>query len=244
MREIIFDTETTGIGHQEGHRIIEIGAIEMFDRIPTGRTFHKYLDPEDKDVEEGAFKVHGLSNERLKGEPFFRDILDEFLEFFGEGTLVAHNAPFDIGFFNAELARVSHPPIDPERVIDTLAIARKKFPGAKNSLDMLCSRFGVSNAHRKLHGALLDSELLADVYIELTGGKQVTLGLDDAAASNAQQASSTQQAMEHAPQRQRPQALQSKLRENDLEAHERLLKTMKNTPLWRKWQELEAQSKN
>lgn len=245
MREIIFDTETTGIGHQEGHRIIEIGAIEMVDRIPTGRTFHKYLDPEDKEVEPGAFNVHGLSNERLKGEPFFRDILPEFLEFFGEGILVAHNASFDIGFFNAELDRVEQPPIDPERVVDTLAIARRKFPGGKNSLDNLCSRFGISNAHRKLHGALLDSELLADVYIELTGGKQVALGLDDTPpASSSAIKSASPEKLEHPPQRQRPIPLPHRLKPADFEAHEALLSKMKATPLWRKWQELEVNSKS
>ena len=178
MREIIFDTETTGLSPEQGDRIIEIGAIEMVNRFPTGKTYHQYLHPGDRAIHPDAQNVHGISIEDLADKPSFSDVLDEFLAFFGEGQLIAHNAKFDMGFINAELKRLNQPTIENDRVIDTLVIARRKYPGARNSLDALCDRFGISNAHRTLHGALLDSELLADVYIELTGGRQAGFSLD------------------------------------------------------------------
>ncbi len=234
MREIIFDTETTGISSRDGHRIIEIGAIEMIDRFPTGKTFHEYLNPEDMEVEQGAFEVHGISTEQLKDKPFFRDILPKFLEFFAEGTLIAHNAPFDIGFFNAELARLNEPAIDPNRVVDTLAIARRKFPGAKNSLDALCSRFNISNEHRVLHGALLDSELLAEVYIELTGGKQVGLQLESAEAGPS--VSRNAQGLEnHPPQRRRKKPLHRAVSEEENKAHQTMIEQLGDQAVWNKW---------
>ena len=164
MREIIFDTETTGLSPENGDRIIEIGAIELVNRFPTGNTFHEYLHPGDQEIHPDAERIHGISMAQLEGKPSFADILPKFLAFFETGTLIAHNAKFDVGFFDAELRRVNQAPIDVTRVVDTLAIAKRKFPGARNSLDALCDRFGISRASRTLHGALLDSELLADVY--------------------------------------------------------------------------------
>ncbi|MEL7430773.1 MAG: DNA polymerase III subunit epsilon, partial [Pseudomonadota bacterium] len=178
MREIIFDTETTGLSAKDGDRVIEIGAVEMINRFPTGKTFHRFINPEGRDVHPDALNVHGISNEFLSDKPRFADIIDDFVEFFSNGHLVAHNAEFDVGFLNAELARIGRPGINPDRVIDTLKIARRKFPGQRNSLDVLCTRFAVDNSRREKHGALLDSELLAEVYIELLGGKQATLVLD------------------------------------------------------------------
>ncbi len=240
MREIIFDTETTGISHREGHRIIEIGAIELVNRFPTGRTFHEYIKPDNKEIEKGAFEIHGISTEQLKDKPLFKDILPKFLEFFDEGMLIAHNASFDVGFINAELKRLDHPPLDNNRVIDTLAIARRKFPGAKNSLDALCSRFGISNTHRTLHGALLDSELLTEVYIELIGGKQAGLNLHE---SNEEEnpSASEGQSTSH-PTQQRPIALADRLSSKEEEAHAQMIENMGEGAVWNKWQQLDAKS--
>jgi DNA polymerase III subunit epsilon len=179
MREIIFDTETTGLSPREGHRLVEIGCIEVINRFPTGQIFHKYLNP-DRDMPFEAFEIHGLSSEFLKDKPLFADVADEFEAFIEGAQLVAHNAGFDIGFINAEFARVGKPPIAMDRVVDTVILARRKFPGAKASLDALCARFGVDNSKRTKHGALLDAEILAEVYSELLGGKQSALILDQA----------------------------------------------------------------
>ncbi|MCB1737177.1 MAG: DNA polymerase III subunit epsilon [Gammaproteobacteria bacterium] len=179
MRQIVCDTETTGLEHADGHRIIEIGAVEVVNRRPTGRTYHQYLQP-DRKIDAGAIEVHGITNEFLKDKPRFADVVDEFLAFFDGAELVIHNAPFDVGFFNAELARLNGGlgRID-ERcsILDTLAMARQMHPGQRNTLDALCKRYGIDNSHRDLHGALLDSEILADVYLAMTGG-QVDLSLD------------------------------------------------------------------
>ncbi|MGB3723235.1 MAG: DNA polymerase III subunit epsilon [Pacificimonas sp.] len=172
MREIIFDTETTGLSPDNGDRICEIGAVEMVELMPTGRTYHVLINPE-RDMPAEAEKVHGHSNADLADKPKFRDIVDDFIAFIGDDAkLVAHNANFDMSFVNAELVRVGRPKLPERRVVDTLALARKKFPGAKLSLDALCSRFGIDLSRRVKHGALLDSELLADVYVELLGGRQ------------------------------------------------------------------------
>ncbi|MGB0513881.1 MAG: DNA polymerase III subunit epsilon [Wenzhouxiangellaceae bacterium] len=178
MRQIVLDTETTGLEPEEGHRIIEIGCLELIDRQLTGRQFHKYINP-DRSVEEGALEVHGLSDEFLSDQPRFGEVVDEFIEFIHGAELIIHNAAFDVGFLDSELAR-----IDPRRriadlaqVLDTLELARELHPGQRNSLDALCKRYEVDNSNRTLHGALLDSELLADVYLLMTGG-QVSLGLD------------------------------------------------------------------
>ena len=239
MREIIFDTETTGISHREGHRIIEIGAIELVNRFPTGRTFHEFIKPDDKEVEKGAFEVHGISTEQLKDKPLFKDILPGLLDFFSEGMLIAHNAPFDVGFINAELKRLDHPPMDNNRVIDTLAIARRKFPGAKNSLDALCSRFGISNSHRSLHGALLDSELLTEVYIELIGGKQAGFNLHESSdEENSPQ--SAGQLIEQSPRQQRKTALASRLSSEEKKAHDLMVENLGESAVWNKWQQLNS----
>lgn len=176
MREIIFDTETTGFDPANGDRMVEIGCIEMVNRVATGRDFHAYFNPE-RDMPAAAEKVHGLSSSFLAEKPLFRDSAAALLEFLGDANLVAHNAQFDFGFLNAELAACGMTEISLDRMIDTLAIARKRHPGAKHTLDALCSRYGVDRSHRVLHGALLDAELLAQVYVELTGGRQIGLGL-------------------------------------------------------------------
>ncbi len=178
MRHLILDTETTGLSAKDGHRIIEIGAIEMVNLSVTGRSLHLYINPE-RDIDIGAQEIHGLSSEFLADKPVFADILAEFTDFIGNDLLVIHNAPFDIGFLNAEFARCGRPPLSADRVIDTLTLAREKYPGAQASLDALCRRFAVDNTHRDLHGALIDADLLAAVFVELKGGRQPGLQLDD-----------------------------------------------------------------
>jgi len=178
MREVIFDTETTGLDPRTGDRMVEIGCVEMIGRVETGRTFHAYFNPE-RDMPIEAERVHGLSIEFLATKPRFAETADELLEFLGDAPLVAHNAGFDFGFLNNELERCGRAPIDLARMVDTVALARKKHPGAKNSLDALCTRYGIDRSHRVKHGALLDAELLAQVYVELTGGRQIGLGLAD-----------------------------------------------------------------
>lgn len=175
VREIVFDTETTGLSPDKGDRLVEIGAVELINHLPTGKTYHQYINPE-RDVPEEVVKVHGLTEEFLKGYPNFAEIAGEFREFVGEdGILVAHNAPFDMGFINFEYKKLGYEPYSDERVIDTLEIARKMFPGAKNSLDALCKRFNVDNSNRTLHGALIDADLLAKVYLELLGGEEPSM---------------------------------------------------------------------
>ena len=176
MREIVLDTETTGLSTDNGDRIVEIGCVELINHVPSNNTYQVYLNPE-KDMDPGAEKVHGLTNEFLLDKPKFIEIADSFLEFIGDSNLIAHNADFDINFLNSELVRAKKEKINNDRVVDTLKIARSKFPGARNSLDALCKRFFVDNSNRSLHGALLDSELLAEVYLELVGGKEPDLEL-------------------------------------------------------------------
>ena len=176
MREIVLDTETTGLSPDNGDRIVEIGCVELINHVPTNNTYQVYLNPE-KDMDPGAEKVHGLTNEFLLDKPKFIEIADSFLDFIGDSKLIAHNADFDINFLNSELVRAKKDKINNDRVVDTLKIARSKFPGARNSLDALCKRFFVDNSNRSLHGALLDSELLAEVYLELVGGKEPDLEL-------------------------------------------------------------------
>ena len=182
MREIVFDTETTGLDPYQGHRLLEIGCIELVNRFPAGRTFHRYLNPE-RDVPAEAFAIHGLSYDFLKSKPVFADIVADLLDFVGDAPLIAHNASFDLGFLNAELERVKLAAIPRDRLIDTLLLARRKYPGGSNRLDDLCSRFGIDNSRRTKHGALLDAELLAEVYLELIGARQAQLGLVTAVAS-------------------------------------------------------------
>lgn len=174
MREIIFDTETTGLDPKGGDRLVEIGCLELVNHIPTGRTYHVYINPE-RPVPVEAINVHGLDDKFLSDKPVFAAVAKDFAEFIGDATLIAHNASFDIGFINAEFARVGAPPVPDERVVDTLILARRKHPGQQNSLDALCSRYQIDTSRRVFHGALLDAELLAEVYTELTGGRQAAL---------------------------------------------------------------------
>jgi DNA polymerase-3 subunit epsilon len=178
VREIVLDTETTGLDPSNGHRLIEIGCIELVNRFPTGRTFHRYVNP-DRDVPAEAIAVHGITAEFLKDKPGFAAIADELLVFLGDAPLVIHNAMFDLGFINAELERAARPRLARERLVDTLLLARRKYPGGPNRLDDLCARYAIDNSRRAKHGALLDAELLAEVYIELIGARQATLILVD-----------------------------------------------------------------
>lgn len=223
-REIIFDTETTGMDPFKGDRIVEIGCIELDNLVPTGRTFHKYINPE-RDVPADAVAVHGITNEFLVGKPLFVDIAAELNDFFGDAVLVAHNAGFDMKFVNWELGQCGYRPIDNSRVVDTLQIARRQAPGAPASLDALCKRFGIDNSNRKFHGALLDAQLLAEVYLELRGGRQQGLSLGDT-TSEADMAAS------QAPRQQRTARVFAG-NEAELAAHAEFLKQIKD-PLWNK----------
>lgn len=230
MREIIFDTETTGLDNRLD-RVIEIGGIELDNHFPTGRTFHVYINPGDRKVHPDALAVHGISDESLKDKPGFAEIVDELLGFFGDARWVAHNATFDMGFINAELARLGLPAITNDLVTDTLALARRKHPMGPNSLDALCRRYGVDNSHRTKHGALLDSELLAEVYIELIGGRQTALGL--ASADGGDRAMEADDIVIAASQRPRP--LGSRLSVVEVEAHAALVAKMGEKAIWAKY---------
>ena len=209
MREIVLDTETTGISPRDGHRIIEIGALELMYHLPTGKQLHIYINPE-RDIDQGAVAVHGLTSEFLSDKPVSASIVDEFLEFIGDAPLVIHNASFDMGFVNAELEKIQRPVLPMDRAIDTLTMARRKFPGAQANLDALCRRFEIDNSHRDLHGALIDADLLAGVYVELLGGRQPGLSLTTEANSQSQtslkhaDASASALTINSAPVRMRP----------------------------------------
>ena len=222
MREVVLDTETTGLDPSAGHRIVEVGAVELVNHIPSGRRFQRYLDPE-RDMPEGAERVHGLTREFLAKQRRFVDEVDAILEFIGGAKLVMHNAPFDLGFLNAELERIGKPPIPAERTVDTLAIARRKYPGAPASLDALCKRFGIDRSAREKHGALLDSELLTDVYLELTGGRQPALSLQQAPPP-AGVAPASAPARARTPRPHAPT-------EEEASAHAAFVATLK-TPIW------------
>lgn len=227
LREIVFDTETTGIDPLKGDRIVEFGALELVNHIPTGRSLHLYINPE-RDVPAEVVAVHGLTTEFLADKPIFAEVVDEILTFIEDSTLVAHNANFDMMFLNAECARLGFPRIDKKRVVDTLAIARQKFPGAPASLDALCKRFNIDNSGRTLHGALLDSELLADVYLELLGGRQTAFELGLSLGGNSQTAAENDDQKTTRPVRNFavPAA--------ELEAHAKSLEKVKNA-LWQKF---------
>ncbi|WP_208435504.1 DNA polymerase III subunit epsilon [Bartonella phoceensis] len=228
MREIIFDTETTGLD-KEKDRIIEIGCVEMINRYLTGRRFHVYLNPQGVIIPDEVVAIHGLTNERLKNEKNFGDIADEFLEFIDGATMIAHNASFDVGFLNAELGRINKPLISVDNILDTLAIARRKFPMGPNSLDILCKRFGIDNSHRILHGALLDAEILADVYIELIGGKQGVLGFNN--RDNVDNNTWNDKSGLY-PVKLRPQALPSRLSTQERNMHADFINKMGEKALW------------
>jgi DNA polymerase III subunit epsilon len=189
-RSILFDTETTGLEPSQGHRVIEIAALELINDLPTGRHFHRLIDP-GRDIPGDATRIHGITIQHLRGKPRFADIAEDLLAFFGEDRLVAHNAPFDFAFLDAEFAALSRPRLDPGRMIDTLVLAKTRFPGLPNSLDALCRRFGIDLSARTTHNALLDCKLLAEVYVELTGGRQRGLSLGAATESGAPVASYT-----------------------------------------------------
>jgi DNA polymerase-3 subunit epsilon len=225
LREIVLDTETTGLDPNAGHRLIELGCVELVNHIPSGQTFHHYLDPE-RDVPADAERVHGLSTAFLKGKPLFTAIVEDFIAFIGEAPLIIHNASFDLGFLNAELIRAGKSPIGLDRVIDTLALARRKHPGAQNSLDALCKRFRIDNSGRKKHGALLDSELLAEVYLKLIGGHQAKLDLD------ARNPSSLLNGPKRVRVSPRPVPLATRLTQAEITAHEAFVAGLTN-PLWR-----------
>lgn len=228
-REIILDTETTGISPAEGHRIVEIGAIELLNHVPTGRTFHVYINPE-RDMPKEAEAVHGLSSAFLKDKPVFKTIAQEFIDFVSDAVLVIHNASFDMGFINAELSYLDRPPIDMGQVVDTLAIARRKHPMASNSLDALCKRYGIDNSKRTKHGALLDAELLADVYIELLGGRQTALNLVGS-GQVTERISVSVTAITNAVQ-PRPMPLAPRLSEAERQAHQALVESLGPAALW------------
>jgi DNA polymerase III subunit epsilon len=227
MREIVLDTETTGIDPQKGHRIVEIGAIELLNHMPTGKFFHSYLNPQ-RDMPKEAEAVHGLSAEFLKDKPGFEEVAEDFLGFVADSPLVIHNAAFDIGFLNAELGYIHKSQLEWDRIVDTLALARKKFPMAANSLDALCKRFGVDASRRTKHGALLDSELLAEVYLELVGGRQISLSLREE-NSRAAMLSTGQSA--NTPRRER--SLPARLTEDEITAHGSLVQDLAGKSLWR-----------
>ena len=227
MREIVFDTETTGLDWRD-ERIIELGGIELVNRFPTGRSFHRYINPQGRAINVEAQAVHGISAADLVDKPIFGDIAEEFIAFIDGAHLVAHNAGFDIAFINAELDRIGQPGVDQGRVVDTLAIAKRKHPMGPNSLDALCRRYGIDNSHRTKHGALLDSELLAEVYIELIGGKQAALGLDSIASG----AASIEVSAVEIGIRQRPAPLAPRITEAEIAAHALLVGELGEKAIW------------
>jgi DNA polymerase III subunit epsilon len=220
MREIVLDTETTGFDPAQGHRVVEIGCLELVNHVATGKTFHKYVNPE-RDMPAEAFAVHGLGEDFLRGQPLFGDIVDDFLAFLGDAPIIAHNAEFDFRFVNAELVRCGQAKVPYDRAIDTVTMARSKFPGAPASLDALFKRFMIDNGSRTLHGALLDAQLLAEVYLELIGGRQPDLAL----AANADDDNASGQDIVHRPAR--PHAASRA----ELAAHSEFLKKITD-PLW------------
>jgi DNA polymerase III subunit epsilon len=231
MREIVLDTETTGLDPFQGHRVVEIGCVELFNRIPTGQTFHRYLNPE-RDMPAEALAIHGLSLEFLKAKPCFAEVVEEFLCFVGEAPLIMHNAAFDLGFLNAELERCSRPLIARDRMIDTLLLARRKHPAGPNRLDDLCLRYGIDNSRRTKHGALLDAEILAEVYVELIGARQAQLGLTETitvAVTGGQ-----------AVLRVRTAPLAPRLSEAERAAHLELVATLGAHAIWRDYLAHEA----
>jgi DNA polymerase-3 subunit epsilon len=226
MREIVMDTETTGLDPETGHRIVEIGAVELMNHVPTGRHYHQYLNPE-RAMEAEAFAVHGLGDDFLRDKPCFRECGQAFLDFIGDARLVIHNAAFDMKFINAELGWIKLPAIPYDRAVDTLAIARQKFPGSPASLDALCRRFGIDNSSRTLHGALLDSEILAEVYLELIGGRQPGFALD-----LGHQRRFIGGGAEIWRPRPRPVPLPPRLTEAEAAAHAKFVATLGDAPLW------------
>jgi DNA polymerase-3 subunit epsilon len=225
MREIVLDTETTGLKPADGHRVVELGCVELLNRIPTGTTFHVYLNPE-RDMPAEAFAVHGLSAEFLKDKPRFAEVADEFLSFIGDAPIVAHNASFDHGFICHELKRIARAQIPFERVVDTLMLARRKHAAGPYSLDALCARYGIDNSRRTKHGALLDAEILAEVYLELIGGRQAQLGLAEAIELPAGGIDGA------IIVRTRPEPLKPRISEEEREAHRAFVASLGENAIW------------
>ncbi|HEX9320803.1 MAG TPA: DNA polymerase III subunit epsilon [Xanthobacteraceae bacterium] len=225
MREIVLDTETTGLDPYQGDRLVEIGCVELDNKIPTGQSFHCYVNPQ-REMSTSAFEVHGLSADFLKDKPLFAEVADEFLAFIGGAPLVAHNAAFDLGFLNAELERAAKPMIGSERMIDTLLLARRKHPAGPNRLDDLCVRYGIDNSRRTKHGALLDAEILAEVYIELIGARQAELGLEEARGIGTAD-------VRVGAIRIRPVALLPRISAEEREAHVAFVASLGANAIWR-----------
>jgi len=234
MREIVLDTETTGLDPGQGHRLVELGCIELLNRIPTGATFHAYVNPE-RDMPAEAFAVHGLSEEFLRDKPLFADVVDDFLSFIGDDPLVIHNAGFDHGFLCAELKRIERALIARERLVDTLTLARRKHSAGPYNLDALCARYGIDNSRRTKHGALLDAEILAEVYLELVGGRQATLGLAEQGNGRGNVADGTVTVL------RRPVALSPRVSEDDRAAHRAFVATLGDEAVWLKYRDSDAQ---
>jgi DNA polymerase-3 subunit epsilon len=233
MREIVLDTETTGLDPGQGHRLVELGCIELLNRIPTGATFHVYLNPE-REVPAEASAIHGLTTEFLKDKPLFADVVDDFLGFVGEeAPLVIHNAGFDHSFLNAELKRVERMLITRERLVDTLMLARRKHPAGPNRLDDLCARYGIDNSRRTKHGALLDAEILAEVYVELIGARQAQLGLAGSGEQRGNRGGTV-------TLRTRPAALGVRVSDTEREAHAKFVADLGENALWREYQSDES----
>jgi DNA polymerase-3 subunit epsilon len=230
MREIVLDTETTGLKPAEGHRVVELGCVELLNRIPTGATFHVYLNPE-RDMPAEAFAVHGLSADFLKDKPRFAEVVDDFLAFIGDSPLVAHNASFDHAFLCHELKRIARAEIPTHRVVDTLMLARRKHAAGPYSLDALCSRYGIDNSRRTKHGALLDAEILAEVYLELIGGRQATLGLVDGIEIPGAGGDGA------IIVRGRPTPLVPRLTDEEREAHRAFISTLGESAIWLSYSE-------
>lgn len=227
QREIVLDTETTGLKANGGDRLVEIGCIELSNRMPTGREFHAFINPEGKEVHPEAEAIHGISNAFLMDKPMFRDVVADFLTFIGDDQLVIHNAPFDVGFINMELQRLGKPVLLMERVVDTLALARRKHPAGPNTIDALCKRYGIDNTVRTKHGAIVDSILLADVYVELLGERQAKLGLAQKSQDGSGQRRRAAKAM------QRPMPLPTRLTAEDIAAHEAFIETLGADAIWK-----------
>ncbi len=229
MREIVLDTETTGLDPNQGHRLVEVGCVELLNRIPTGSTFHAYFNP-DRDMPAEAFAIHGLSIEFLKGHKRFHECVDDFLAFIGDDTpLVIHNASFDHGFLCAELKRIERALIARDRLVDTLALARRRHSAGPYSLDALCGKYGIDNSRRTKHGALLDAEILAEVYLELIGGRQAQLGLAESVEPRAVGVDGM------AVKRQRLVPLAPRLTEADVAAHAAFVATLGDSSIWRSY---------
>jgi DNA polymerase-3 subunit epsilon len=231
MREIVLDTETTGLDPADGHRIVEISALELVNTLPTARVFHRYIDPQ-RPMPPEAEAVHGLGDAFLRGQPLFAEIAAEFLDFVADARLVIHNAAFDMRFLNAELDRAGFPLLADDRALDTLLLARQRFPGAPASLDALCRRFGIDLARREKHGALVDCELLAEVYLELIGGRQPDFGLAATLAGTGGRAAGLGPGAE-APLPRRPRPLPPRLTEAEKEAHAALIESLGPDALWK-----------